>query len=648
MTDTFTIRTIPLFYELMPDTSVQFEKSLSIWAGSPRLPWNDADTYVELTWFPPVDAVTRKVVKPRQGFDADGLVEYGDVSLTDSVHIKALIRQGGINDFLAWAPIYTADTADGDSLLFPIRIKATKALMEHYPNAPEESCEYVDTVKVRIVKGYRVSGYVSYAGQWAPSTIGDDRSKDAPTYDGDLVVSGIEHFPVGNATIYLKELPSLMVVDSAISSSDGYFSFPGYYIRGSYLITGRSPRKTSTYGEFGLNGNDATWVQNYVALSIDDQFLPEKTNPQLSMWWWASNVDLSDDPVATKGLDGNDATAIQNKVAQRLSYGNRFQSLSTSEILDDWAYSVDSLELDRDTMFHVRAVMRGDADRNYNDKSEGGMMMKALARTRLGIDRKGQMEVRNTDRVVNYPVLSTDSGFMAGFQIFLFYNESKVEPLSVSLPSGLDPERTNLEYNVIGDQILTTWVTSSRPYFHEGDTLLMLRLKLKGQPKKNFSSYFKNNALQYVVSDTSAKIIPWKIHMPDLDVDRAPVFDTVIWKPAVEEGDTVYSLPDNEHPLVTNGMPEEDPSHILNVVPNPISTWGDVTYFVSGNCLVNLKLYSLLGENVLTFVEGERQQGMYRLSMDMQTLPSGVYVLRLETSRDGQTEFDIVKIIIKR
>lgn len=652
MTDTFTVRTIPLFYELMPDTSVQFEKSLPIWAGSPRLPWNDADTYVELTWFPPVDAVTRKVVKPRQGFDADGLVEYGDVSLTDSVHIKALIRQGGINNFLAWAPIYTADTADGDSLLFPIRIKATKALMDHYPNAPEESCEYVDTVKVRIVKGYRVSGYVSYAGLWKPSEIGDTKSPDAPQYDGDLVAGGrISHQPIANVSIYLKSLDNGVIVDSAVSGIDGYFTFEGYYLRGKYEITGSSPQKVVRTGTIGVSGNDATWVQNFVIGAISSDQLPSKTNPDLSMWWYASNVDLSLTPYPTQGLDGNDATYIQNKVVGQLNNSNEYLSYDGKK-LDDWAYSIDTLDLNADTMFHVRGVMRGDADRNYDkntDPFQEWAKSSFLSRKRkLRIPSYGYLNVDAQEKVIAYPVLSLDSGFVSGFQIFLYYDEDRIEPLKASMPSILDVNKSNLAYNVIDGQIRTTWVSSQKTFFKEGDTLLLLHLKIIGKHKKNMPSLFSNDAFQYTVSDTLARIISWEVSMPDLNLGSASSKDSVHWSYQISDGDTVYELPENETPLAITGSPENEQSHILNVVPNPISAWGDVTYFVSGNCLVNLKLYSLLGENVLTFVDGERQEGLYRLSMDVQTLPSGVYVLRLETSKDGQTEFDIAKIIIKR
>lgn len=650
MVDTFTVRTIPLYYTALKDTSVQVDREVVLWSGVPDLPAPFSGKYVEITYGEPLDAATGKPVKPNKGFSPDKLQLWGDKSLTDSVHIRPLLAEGGINRFSAFGPVYTADTLDGDSLLFPIHIRATQANADRFPHAPEELCVWEDTIKVRIVEGFKLNGYVSYAGLWKPSEIGDTRSPDAPQYDGDLVQSGkVQHLPIANVTVYLKDAVSGSVVDSTLSDEEGYYAFPRYYMPGKYVVTGSSPQKESVYGQIGLNGNDATWVQNYASNKLTTSTLPENTNPVLSMWWWASNVNMSSTPLLTKGLDGNDATAIQNKVAQKLGYGNKYSILNTTTVLDDWAYSVDTIDLQADTLHHLRGVMRGDADRNYNDLEASSQLRKSGGRsTRLAFDRMGSISASVADRIIDYPLISQDSGHLAGFQIFLYFQPERLEPLSVKLPRRIDNPETNLEYNVVGDQILTTWVSKADPYFHAGDTLLMLRLKLSGKPSKKLSTYFKNNALQYVVSDTSARIVPWRVAMPELDLYAPAPSDTSRWRPTVEEGDTIYDIPENETPLVSFGDPEEEPSHILNVIPNPISTWGDVTYFVSQHCLVNLKLYSLLGENVLTFVDGERQQGLYRLSMNMQSLPSGIYVLRLETTRFGETEFDIAKIIIKR
>lgn len=653
--DTFTIRTIPLLYERQPDTGIQFDHDVQLWAGSPDLP-DGTGKYADITWYPPLDKYGNPVTT-NKGFNPNALLPGSTVSLIDSVHIRTLLGQGGVNLFDSKGPFYIADTLDGDTLLFPIRVDATPELKALYPHAPDHLCSIYDTIRVAIIKGFKIDGFVSYASFWKPSLLADLRSADAP-FDQDVTLGTSipdQHRPVAKVTVQLFDL-SGNLIDTTISDKDGYFSFGKRYMRGLYRITGKSPQKKSVYGNIGLNGNDATWVQNYVARVLDQTKLPEKTNPKYSMWWWASNVNLSKTPEVTLGLDGNDATAIQNKVAQILSNNNSYTDENTSKPIDDWVYSNDTLDLQNDTMYHVRGVMRGDADRNYNDVSSSGQMQKGGRQTKASLAHLGKVSVYADERILDFPVLSVDEGYLSGFQLFLYFNSEKIEPVSVRMPSVLNPKTSNLAHNIVGDQILTTWISKDKPYFHNGDTILMLRFKVMGNLVKNVGSYFKNNLVQYVVSDTASRIVKWEVAMPQLRillVEDTVNEDPFQWDPLIENGDTIY-MPDanNEIGLITNSgdghHSKRHNSHIISVIPNPISTWGDVTYHVGESCLVNLKLYSLLGENVLTFVDGERQQGLYRISMNMQSLPSGIYILRLETLKEGRTEFDFVKVIVRR
>ena len=671
-TQDFVVRTIPMFYRRQPDTAVRTEEPVLLFAGSPFLPDTSGptpvlsnSTYTSIEWGMPIDAATHAPVTPVRGFAPGTLYTAAPTALLHP-HTAALQRDythAGLTNiadsFPTAGPLYFADTLDGDSLLFPIVIRATDANRDRFPGAPEFLCEHHDTIKVLIKSGYEIRGYVSYAGLWFPSQVGDTRTPDVATVDGDLDVVYHRHLPIENAHIYLQDPETGAILDTALSDADGYFRMQKMWMEGKYVVTGRSPQKEYFTGLVGLNGNDVAWIQNYINKRINSVILPENTNPQLSMWWWASNVDMSEFPEATLGLSGNDITDIQNKITRKLNAPtNKYRNMETQEWLDDWAYSVDTLNLVSDTNFHVRGVMRGDADRNYDgsETTSGGspsQMRKGVGRNKipkLDIAQVGSLNVPNDIRMLDFPIISEDSGWLSGFQIFLYYNTDKVEPWAASLPNDFDVRFTNFEYNVIDDQILTTWVSKTPRYFYPGDTMLMLNRKLLKKPVKNLSGFFKNNPLQYVVSDTSAHILPeWKVSMPALDV-YYPEDDGRLVGPtwSIEEGDTIYKVGDGETPVRSQGDPIQNHSHILAVIPNPIISWGDVTYYVSQSSLVNLKLYSMMGECVATFVEGERQFGHYRLSMNIEHLPSGVYILRLETTVHSRTEFDIAKIIIKR
>jgi hypothetical protein len=90
-------------------------------------------------------------------------------------------------------------------------------------------------------------------------------------------------------------------------------------------------------------------------------------------------------------------------------------------------------------------------------------------------------------------------------------------------------------------------------------------------------------------------------------------------------------------------------SKILNVIPNPMSDRADVTYSIAEPSIVTLKLFNLLGVEVRTLISGESQDvGIFRERLSAEGIPSGVYILRLETVSRGRRETAIEKIVVNR
>ena len=67
--------------------------------------------------------------------------------------------------------------------------------------------------------------------------------------------------------------------------------------------------------------------------------------------------------------------------------------------------------------------------------------------------------------------------------------------------------------------------------------------------------------------------------------------------------------------------------------PNPFNPATRITYAVPYNSYVTLKVFSLLGREVATLFEGNRQQGNYDVKFDGSELASGVYFYRLQTNK---------------
>lgn len=65
--------------------------------------------------------------------------------------------------------------------------------------------------------------------------------------------------------------------------------------------------------------------------------------------------------------------------------------------------------------------------------------------------------------------------------------------------------------------------------------------------------------------------------------------------------------------------------------PNPFNPRTTISYEVSANCFVSLRIYDLLGREVRTLVNERKNPGTYEVVFDASSLPSGVYFYRLTT-----------------
>ena len=72
--------------------------------------------------------------------------------------------------------------------------------------------------------------------------------------------------------------------------------------------------------------------------------------------------------------------------------------------------------------------------------------------------------------------------------------------------------------------------------------------------------------------------------------------------------------------------------------PNPFNPTTDIRYSIPHLGTVSLKIYNLLGQEVATLFEGERQPGAYVVSFDASRLMSGVYFYRLQAGNVTMTK----------
>jgi hypothetical protein len=69
--------------------------------------------------------------------------------------------------------------------------------------------------------------------------------------------------------------------------------------------------------------------------------------------------------------------------------------------------------------------------------------------------------------------------------------------------------------------------------------------------------------------------------------------------------------------------------------PNPFNPVTNISFALPGKSNVSLDIYNLVGQKVMTLVQGSLEEGTYKYSVDGSNLSSGIYIYSLSTSGDN-------------
>jgi hypothetical protein len=72
--------------------------------------------------------------------------------------------------------------------------------------------------------------------------------------------------------------------------------------------------------------------------------------------------------------------------------------------------------------------------------------------------------------------------------------------------------------------------------------------------------------------------------------------------------------------------------------PNPFNPTTQISYSIPQNSYITLKVYNILGQEVMTLFEGVRKPGNYSVTFIGKGLSSGVYLYQLETKNFVETK----------
>jgi photosystem II stability/assembly factor-like uncharacterized protein len=90
----------------------------------------------------------------------------------------------------------------------------------------------------------------------------------------------------------------------------------------------------------------------------------------------------------------------------------------------------------------------------------------------------------------------------------------------------------------------------------------------------------------------------------------------------------------------SNKIPEQ--FSLSQNYPNPFNPVTVISYQLVVNSFATLKVYDLLGKEVVTLVNGKQQPGTYEVEFDGTNYPSGIYYYRLTTDNFNETKIMIL------
>jgi len=85
---------------------------------------------------------------------------------------------------------------------------------------------------------------------------------------------------------------------------------------------------------------------------------------------------------------------------------------------------------------------------------------------------------------------------------------------------------------------------------------------------------------------------------------------------------------------LTNELPK---SYSISNYPNPFNPVTTINYQLPENGFVTIKVYDLLGKEIATLVDGNRNAGYHNVKFDAGRLSSGIYLLTIKTGKFAQT-----------
>jgi Secretion system C-terminal sorting domain len=127
-------------------------------------------------------------------------------------------------------------------------------------------------------------------------------------------------------------------------------------------------------------------------------------------------------------------------------------------------------------------------------------------------------------------------------------------------------------------------------------------------------------------------------------VNDDTVYIAIIWLHQNNSKTDIWIAKEVFNPIYTSIKDENiniNSFDLFQNYPNPFNPTTTITYSIPTSGFVTLKIYNLLGSEIATLVNEEKNFGTYKVTWDAQNIPSGVYFYKITASA-----FSIVKKMI--
>ncbi len=103
-------------------------------------------------------------------------------------------------------------------------------------------------------------------------------------------------------------------------------------------------------------------------------------------------------------------------------------------------------------------------------------------------------------------------------------------------------------------------------------------------------------------------------------------------------GEFIFGSSDNQLSLIQRNEGKPKQFALEQNYPNPFNPTTTISYQLPVASQVSLKVFDVLGREVMTLVNGRQDAGVYNLSLNAATLSSGIYFYRLQSGNFVQTK----------